>query len=456
MTYEEIEKTYQYLRSIKKLIKKSPIHWPSTERKLEYVFSKEGFGSESDIKELLEDLQKKRVGRKVSYADKKRRLEIPERAITIGSNEVKTMEYMKNGSRLSRARNWQWRLKEEINEAVENKWYPLFGTYTVDPKRLPGGCLTRDDLWKKTPAWDRFVKRFKTAVADECGYGRKPAKWPRGHTFFKYLAVIEHGKSGEHPHVHVVWLCKRIPRAWRIDPNKNSMVRTKQDIPAASALWEHGIQRCTMGLFIVDSWFAKNWLVPIASSNGKPRKIGDANSVAGYIAKYMTKGGTRQWNHRVKATRNLGLANLKEKLQCVASLRLLLAMSSRPEDYGVSMMIQESTSIPLGLLRGKSKLELMRRLNSMKTRRAKEFLRKTWTKPHPAFYMNMMLAARAGVKVWTQMPEWRYKMFSLMQEEVKSTVHCKKSIMLLMDWLSKNKPIEQRCEPFVLMKGEFS
>lgn len=455
MSYEELQTTYQYLRSMRRLMKRSPIWWPSTETKLEYVFSKQGFASTMHIDELIKELTEKRVGPEETYDAKKTRMQIPESYKDLEEEEIKAIEYMKNGSRLRRARNWQWRLKEEINEAVKNKWFPLFGTYTVDPKRLPEGCLTRDDLWKNTPAWDRFIKKFKTAIAEECGYGRKPAKWPPGHTFFKYLAVIEHGKSGEHPHVHVVWLCKRIPRSWKNDPNRNSSVRTETDIPAASALWEHGVQRCTMGLFIVDSWFAKNWLVPIGLTDGKPRKISDANSVAGYISKYITKGETKKWHHRVKATRNLGMNQLKEELKGV-QLRLLFTMSTRPSDYTTSMMIQEATEIPMGLLREKSKTELMRRLHSLKTQRAEEFLRKEWTKKPPAFYMNMMLAAQAGVKVWKEMPEWRYKLFSLMLEGVKYTAHSKKSIMLLMKWLEMNKAVQKRCQPFVLMKGEFA
>lgn len=453
MEYEKEKSTYQYLRSIKRLMDKSPNYWPLTTRKLEYVFSKEGYGSQSDIEELLKDLQKKRVGEEVSYADKKQRMRISENQRELEDEEIKTIEYMKNGNRRARARNWQWRLQEAIKEAVDHKWFPLFGTYTVDPKRLPEGCLTRDDLWKNTPAWDRFVKKFKTAIAEECGYGRKPSRWPRGHTFFKYLAVIEHGKSGEHPHVHVVWLCKRIPGSWRKDPNRNSMQRTETDIPAASALWEHGVQRCTMGLFIVDSWFAKNWLVPIGSSDGKPRKIGDASSVAGYIGKYMSKGETKKWNHRIKATRNLGIENLKEKLRCGASLRLLFTMTTRASDYAVSMMLQESTSIPLSLLRRISRTELLRRLHSLRTQRAKELLRKMWTKKPPDFFTNMMSAARAGLKVWKQTPEWRYSLCSLMLEESKSTAHSKKSIILLLQWFEKHKPTNERCEPFVLMKG---
>lgn len=460
-SYEDVRDIYVYLRSTRSLIERSKLadtvwQWREVQNRLEYVFTKDGFGGTTQIRKIVELLTKRAIGPEVSYIDKRVELGLmkPRRKDT--EEEKKAKEYLKDGARLSRARNWQWRLEVAIREAVSKGWYPLFGTYTVDPKRLPEGCLSRDDLWKNTPAWDRFVKKIKTEVAAACALGRRPANWDKGNTFFQYFAVIEHGKSGEHPHVHVIWLCREIPASWKIDPNRNCSTNTEVDIAAASALWQHGTQRKTMALFIVGSWFTAHWITPIKATTGKPTKVGDAGAVAGYIGKYLTKGVTKKWNHRVKATKNLGLLHLIKELSEEKNSTHLLALSCRPMLYKVWMKLQMATSCPLSLIREISKKVLTRRWHSTKTPQDTSFLMAQWVKKPQEFFMTLMLSVQDGAKPWKMTPEHRFNFYTPMLEEVESAVHSENTVLKLIEWLCDKDGNRNNCEPFVLMKGEFA
>lgn len=463
VSFENLNQIYIYLRSTKKLFNKSEImfegypSWTNLGDKLSYVFTVEGFASMKHINILINGLIRKGVGPEITYED---RLTV----FNIGGKKKDRPEdklaknYLKEGARLTRAACWQWRLETAIKEAVKDGWFPMFGTYTVDPAILAGlGLLTRDELWTKTSAWDIFVKRFKRATAEACGYGRRETNWPKGNTFFKYFGLIEHGSGdGNHPHIHVIWLCRNIPKEWKHDPNRNCRDNTLVDIVAASALWDHGIQRKTMALFIVGSWFTSNWVVPRRMINGKlePRKVGDAGSVAGYIGKYITKGATRKWNHRIKATKGLGLETLVQNVQNKCPTQILISMCQRPMDYAISMKIQQKTAIPLSLLRKISKKVLLRQLHSCNSLRAKRFLWTVWTKNPNTFYMNYINAARDGAKVWSMMPQQRYNFVTQILEEVASTVHCKKRVLNFCNWLEEHISIKTNCERFTLLKGE--
>ncbi len=456
--FEELKDMYVFLRSTRNLFIRSEIMfkegrtWIELGDKLDYLFTKEGFASIVHIKVVIDKLIQKRVGPDIGYKERLTEFELGRKKKST-RDEKRGKGYLKEGSRLNRAANWQWRLEAAIRETVKDGWYPMFGTYTVDPKGLPKGCLTRDDLWTKTPAWDRFIKKIKTAVAEASGYGRRPAAWPKGNTFFKYYALLEHGASGEHPHVHVIWLCKAIPNSWKVDPNRNCSTNTNTDIVAASALWSHGIQRKTMGLFIVGSWFTKNWNIPVKVESGKPIQVGDAGAVAGYVGKYMRKGVTKKWNHRTKATHGLGMESLQEKLKkCKTSL--LVPLAYRPTDYRNVHKMQSMSGTPLNLIRIWSTKELLKRLHSCQSLRAKTFLWKIWTQKQNSFYMKYISNVRDGVKPWKMMQQQLYNYYTqILEAQPPETAHSKTRMLEVCNWLKQNAGIEENCKCFTLLKG---
>lgn len=456
MTYEKLTSTYRYIRSMRKVIEKSNWEWPAMKHEVEYLLSQEGFGNESRIQKLVNNFTREGVGPKVPYSIRQYAFDAQKEKWPGRTNTAveKADKHLDRGCRLNRASNWQWRLQQEIQQSLEKNWYCLFGTYTVDPQRLPKGCLTRDELWTNTPAWDRFIKRMKAAVAEADAQGRQASKWEvPASNWFKYLAVLEHGKSGKHPHVHVVFMCRAIPASWKIDPNKGYKHGTKVDIPAASALWYHGVQRKTVGLFIRGSWFEKNWNIPCDVETGEVKKVGDAGSVSGYVGKYMQKEGEKKcFSHRVKATRRLGIQRLKEQLTGVSTTELLQCLSQRPQLYSVWMKLQNATSIPLNLLREKSKQVLLNRLIGSVKLSEQKYLWQELTKKPQKFYTNLMFNVRDGMKPWSEMPERRYNIFSQIIGDVE-TIHSEKNIQKMLTWLKQNIPPNVRTKKLTLLKG---
>ncbi len=472
LSYQDITACYQYLRSCRNVLDRSyrllvrldkqvPEAYHTVLNSMDYVFSVHGFGALLDVSKIIHSLEKLGLGFGSSYVERKKAVGLSVECVEAFGDEKRCRNYMQLSAAKQRASNWKYRLRVAVSEAVGAGWYPMFGTYTVDPSWLPNWCNgDRDRLWRESPAWDRFVKKFKRSVAISCGYGAKPCKWPRTMEFFQYFAVIEHGASGNHPHVHVVWLCKNIPALWKNDPNINNRDNSARDMPSASALWPHGVQRKTCGLFVTGSWFKENWKIPIDEKSGKPITIGDAGAVAGYVAKYLTKGETKKWNHRVKATRGLGLMSLTRSLRDIKSLKLLLGLSARPPRYNLAMEMQSRTLCPLNLLRKMSKEVLLKRLHSSRSLQAFEWIRKRLTKSRGGFFINLMRSVRAGHKPWRMTPGQRYSYFCPMLEEVSSTVHCKKNDdsrwLHILCWLDDNCGMEKSSEEYTYLRPEVS
>jgi len=183
MSYEDLRDIYIYLRSIQKMIVgtkcgNQAVFFDQIQKKLDYLFSTKGFGAVSTLHGLLYELIRGGIGPQIAFKERQSEVGILKQKWTEKPAVKRGSDFLMRGARLTRARNWQYRLEVAIEEAIEHNWYPLFGTYTVDGKRLPRGCLSRDDLWKTTPVWDRFVKKFKTEIAEAAGYGRRPSKWP--------------------------------------------------------------------------------------------------------------------------------------------------------------------------------------------------------------------------------------------------------------------------------------
>ena len=431
-TFNEIRDCYTYLRSIRALHERSEIALLSAETLdlLDHVMSPEGFACLLDVKSLIHSLINALVGPQVPRAKRAALFGVAEQETKLdGYSQYRLDSFLTDSRKNAQCADWKWRIRAACQElVVEQGWYPLFGTYTVDPKILPQlGLLNRDELWLKTPAWDRFIKRFKTEIADVCGYGRKPAKWPKGMEFFQYFGVLEHGASGDHPHVHVLFLCKDLPLDWKKDPNRACVTETETDIPGASALWIHGVQRVTAAVRMHGGPFESsglNWVIPMKEVNGVlvRQKVGDPGAVAGYISKYMAKPESKKWKHRVKATRGIGLKTLFRIIK-EAPLSIIKALAYRPMEYGVAMKMSQMTSCPLSLLRQKSKMELERRWHTSSEQSDAELLQAHWTRKPLAFFTLLTNRVKDGLSIWSETPCARYKLYTRILPAVSSTVH---------------------------------
>lgn len=454
LSYQDLRDCYQYLRSTANLLERSklkpfPVEYQRCLSEIESVFTMEKFGHLLDITHVIRSLEKAGLGPSVEYAARVRALGLGQERF-YDEVQTRTMRHMRDNMRAARASEWQYRLTVAIDDCISNGWFPLFGTYTVDPKKLPEGIPTRDDLWRETSAWNDFVYAFKREVAASLGYGRKPANWPPVATWFQYMAVLEHGASTEHPHVHVVWMCKNIPLLWKRDPNRVGSGCTNLDISAASALWPWGSQKRTQGVFVTGSWFKDNWRHPVDPNTLEPIKIGTPGAMAGYVSKYMTKG-ERKWKHRVKATKNLGLFRIRCAMKDKANLRVLLQLARRPTDYGVAMAIQLATSAPLGLLRRLSKEQLSRRLHDSSDLLAEKWICRLWTKRRRSFFTNLMSAVESGTRIWTLPTEQRYNCYTRMLEASKNTALYKKGVDLF-SFLDYAAPRREYGEGYVCLQ----
>ncbi len=469
--YEYLRDAYIYLRSMRKLLdrtKPQNVNFHGDKRllkiriELNVIFTEKKFSCLLDVQKIIHSLRKNGLGPELTYREKKEVLKIPKGSgnTDLEPNiEKRLFAFLKNGSKKSAASEWKWRIQTEIlNTVNKEKWYPLFGTYTVDPKRLPVGILTRDELWQKTDCWDKFVKKYKADVAESLGYGRKPSKWPKTSTFFKYFAIIEHGKSGNHPHVHVIWLCKNIPQLWKRDPNINNKENTEFDIAPASSLWEHGVQKQTQAIFIKGSPFIDKlgWAIPCKynekTEKPEPIEVGDAMAIGGYIAKYLGKQETKKWNHRIKSTKNLGVTQLIKNLRKLNCIPILEALAQRPPTYIQSFAMQKMTKCPMSLLRRISKMELVRRYHSSMSSLGEKSLWKEWTNKPNTFYMKLIDSVSNGQRPWSLTPEQRFNLYTPMLAEVKSTVHCKKILCILKKYLDILTGIDISCRRFMLLQ----
>lgn len=461
----ELIPCYGFLRSTRELFHKSKYarsneSWKKIWFALNNCLAPQGFGQILDIQNLIHSLNHKCIGPGTPYLIRLKRFRVNPSGTALTENELKMERYLQAGGVLARAQAWQWRVEQAVEECIQNQWYPLFATYTVGKDFMPKGCLTRDDLWIKTDAWDKFIKLMQREVAEACGYGRKPEKWPPVSTFFQYYAVIEHGQTGLHPHCHCLFLLKDIPKLWKIDPNRDCKARIQCDIPAASGLWPYGTQKRVQGLFIVGSWFSENW-VPYhkLSKDGKrskePIKIGNAANVAGYIGKYMMKGDTKKWNHRVKATKSLGLKKLRQTISSVQSLGFLSMMAFKPSKYKDWMAIQVKTNCPLHLVQKISRTVLVQRLISMSGPLAERYLMVHLTKRPNVFYTNLMKSVKNGRCPWRETSQQRYNWYSQIAGVPDTENLFKNFGDRYRAWLEENFPIQVGSEPFVLMKGNF-
>lgn len=458
LSFQEMDGVYRYFRSTSVLIDRSENYekFSDVSFELTSILKKNCFASLLVIKKIIHSLTELGVGPERSLVDRKKSFQIPEKEYYETSKSRKMNRMLEQGAQVTRRNEWNYRLITAMSDNISNGWYPLFGTYTVDPQMLPEGCITRDDLWKNTPMWDRFIKRFQRSVAESLGYGRMPGKWPgKISDWFQYFGVIEHGSAVEqnHPHIHVIFMCKNIPEFWKVDPNSKN-VRFKRDIVGASALWEYGWKRETCGVFCRGSWFEENWIPPIDLETGKAIEIGSMEAVACYVTKYMQKGETKKWKWRVKATKSLGLENLCSTMKEIPNLSMLMTLASRQESYSVMMELQSRTRVPLSLIRKFSGIELQERLYSSRSLRAEKLLSCQMTKIHSGFYISLSLSVKNGVRPWKMMSEQLYNCYTPMLAESGLTVQSDVRIKWMRRWLIENFGLEKTCEKYTLLKEE--
>ena len=204
-----------------------------------------------------------------------------------------------------RATAWRWRVGEAMDTlAGQQRWYPVHVTLTVDPTRAEPYTIISDKR-----QWDKYCARWRAQIRQATGL--------QLHTpvaeYQQHCAVIEHGKTREHHHIHAIFWAKDLPETWKIDPNRGRPGQpTARNIPGIKALWDHAIVTTAEPFrFLGDPWETHGWMIPI--KNGQPMLLTTARKAGAYLAKYLSKED-KAWRHNVHATRALGMHALRAAL----------------------------------------------------------------------------------------------------------------------------------------------
>lgn len=314
---------------------------------------------ENEIQDLLvlrsinypPSLLKLGIDQDTTYEEKKALLGLITRKQPDTENERRFIKFMENSAETANQGRWRFRIAEESIQKHKEGWYPFFITLTVDPK-----IIDSKEMWQSGKKWQSLVRRLSKIASDELGhppFWKKTKEYPyRSITdYMTYASVIEHGKSREHHHLHaLIWL-KQIPSRWKQCPNRN-VINPKHRIHnrcrELETYWDLG--RCEVNYFrsIGDIYEIKhNFVIPL--KDGEPMKVAPAHAAGAYITKYMQKDH-KEWQHRMKATRNLGMNRLKK---VIASLpkNLARALTWRPETSQSCLSLNQIHTVPLGLVR---------------------------------------------------------------------------------------------------------
>lgn len=123
--------------------------------------------------------------------------------------------------------------------------------------------------------------------------------------------------------------------------------------------------------------------------DGKPLKVSTPATAGVYITKYLTKEH-KEWHHRMKATRNLGMEKLRTILRIVNE-PILEALTWRAERSSTNTSAMKTHTVPLGLVRSEAKRQSFFRKFRQNRLDLKDLLA-----PNYGVFLKMLSSVRAG------------------------------------------------------------
>lgn len=329
-----------------------------------------------------------------SFIDKKQELGIKPGAPELTENEVKFLRSMELKADMARRLDWQWRISQEHVEKTERGWYPFFVTLTVDPQ-----IADPEEVWREGKALRKYIRDLCKVVTDELGHpeARKKTKFydyrPES-DYITYVGVVEHGASRKHHHGHFLIWMREIPNRWKQCPNQhiaNPACRTRQQCLELNSYWPYSQLQVKSKYFrsLGDVWEREGFAIPLV--NGKPQKIAPANIAGAYLCKYITKD-FKQWKHRIKATRNLGKANLRNWIKAQTP-EVIEALTWRPQQSNLAHIVTKTHTVPLGLIRSEAK-----RRNFLINFSRKQLVFRDLLVSNTGIYSKMLRSVRLGIR----------------------------------------------------------
>jgi hypothetical protein len=278
------------------------------------------------------------------------------------------MKRMKDTQQETRKTNWKWRVEQEMEE--KRHWHPFFITLTLDHTKVEKYYESTEAFWKEGKEFRKWIRDLAELSASLEGHPppRKKTKefgYRPESDYVTYVCILEHGKSREHHHAHAIVWIKNIPGSWKDCPNRyirDPAKRVKRICKPLSVMWPWSAYDTETGDYLSpayyfrtnsDIWESYGHCTPIDKKTRKPVYLGGSRQAAAYLMKYLQKDH-KQWKHRVKATRNLGMMKLKEVIKSLP-MAVTEALSWRPNSYNQHHLVSMTHSVPLGLVRQTAK-----------------------------------------------------------------------------------------------------
>lgn len=309
-------------------------------------------------------------------------------------------EWLATSQERKRANEWTFRFGEEAWHMAQLGWYGLFVTLTVDPKAHDPYEIMQNARYLRDWRYRMAEIVRKTLGVRPPGRGGPPRA-----SYFRSALVIEHGKSRHHHHCHgLIWV-RALPDEWLKDPNEGRPIPDEDEIRGFRHTWPYGEQKSFRALrHDGDPYTKLGWQWPLV--NGRPLDRFAPESVGCYLGKYLGKDH-KQWNHRVKCTRNLGLTTLRQALE---GLRLSTLWSATRRNMTLATRSGSLESrLPTSLRRSEATRMLISRLLVSRIGRQRMLI--PWAmRPKDGSYSAMQESVRRGARPWSmdgeQLWEW--------------------------------------------------
>jgi len=291
----------------------------------------------------------------MTYQDRKTVLGLHASPPPPSDEELEFQQFLDTSARKQRRAAWIWRIGSEAEDMRDRGWYPFFVTLTVDPARVPDS----EAMWRDGREFGKYLRRLAKVSARACGMASAIRNGASDRDFVRHVGVIEHGKTNQHHHMHLLVWMRGIPAKWKICPNRgiaDPSSRTINFCREMGTFWPHSLPGLGKALYFRhegDPWSRLGFCVPVDRKTGKPFKVLPARLAGVYVAKYMDKEN-KAWLHRVKATRDLGKGRLRNLLWSMAAATVE-ALTWRPRTYQLSVLVTTIHSVPPGLLRSMAK-----------------------------------------------------------------------------------------------------
>ena len=364
------------------------------ERSIDSLLTELGDILDSGILNYPQTLQELGMKPEMTFRERKQCLGISDEGVLMEDDERRFIEHMAQKSHRTRKANWSWRIAQEAEEKQKLGWYPFFVTLTVDPL-----MANPRELWKEGKAFRKYIRVLAEVVANELGEPppRKPP-YRSESEYVTYCGVIEHGKSRLHDHGHfVIWL-RAIPPHWRQCPNRgirDPEKRSNNECIPMRSLWPWSLPGLSPALYfrtVGDIWSRKhNFVLPFDEKKRQPMKISVPRTAGVYITKYLSKEH-KEWHHRMKATRNLGMKKLKWAISKLRDSQVE-ALTWRASSSDLNHTLLTIHSAPIGLVRLAAKQQEY--LNKYRQRRLDLT---TLLRSNSDMFMKMLSSVRSGAR----------------------------------------------------------